>query len=79
MLQQCISFMKIVKYHTRLVFADEKSMKDIYIFGTVRRVIVTADIPNRFTKENSKNRYNILIVVTLKKGNVCPVDYLVLQ
>ena len=66
-LEQYISFMKIVKDHTRLVFADEKLMPDIYIFGTVRHKIVTGEIPSYHMNASSKNRYNTLTVVTLKK------------
>ena len=79
MLQQYISFMNSAKYHTRLVFADEKLMEYIDIFGTVRRVFFTGDLPYHSINENSRNRYNDLTVVTLKKGDVRPVEYVILK
>ena len=71
--------MKTFKDHTLLILEDEDLMKNIYIFGTIRQSIVMGEISNNSINENSKNRYKILISVTLKKGNVCPVELSVLH
>ena len=62
----------------RLVFADEKPMKEIDIYGTVRRNVVTGVAPNHEMEANAKNRYNILATTTLK-ANVRAVEYIILS
>ena len=54
-------------------------MKDINIFSTVRRDIITGQVTNHSMNANSKNQYKILSSVALKKGNVRPVDYVIIQ
>ena len=65
--------------HTRLVFIDEKMMKEIDILGTVRKDPSLGSTPNHEMETNSKNRYIILAVVTLKIDNVSPVEYTILE
>ena len=48
-------------------FADEKLMKEIELVGAVRRTFFTREIPNHSMSANSRNRYNILTVVTFQK------------
>ena len=66
MLGNYIDFVVNIFHHRRLVFANEKHIKDINIFGKVRRDVVSENIPNHSMNANSKNRYNILAAVTIK-------------
>ena len=63
---------------SRFVFADEKPMKEIDIYGVVRRNIMDGTIPRHKCKANSKNRWNILAACTTKrvKDNV---EYLIID
>ena len=54
-------------------------MKEIDIFGTVMRDFFLGSTPNHKLEANSKNRYSILVKVTLKTGNVSPVEYTILE
>ena len=65
--------------HTRLVFADEKPMKEIGIFRHVRRNVFSGEVPKHKMNANSKNRYNILAAATIKSGVRRAVDWVVLQ
>ena len=65
-----IEFFKIKKYtpdHRKFVFADEKPMKEIDVYGEVHRDPITGEVPVQQCEANSKNRYNILSSVCLKK------------
>ena len=64
MLEQYINFIKTIKDHIRLIFVDEKPIKEIDVFKTVRQIIATGEIPNHSMNTNSKNRYNIITSVT---------------
>ena len=65
--------------HKKLVFADEKPMKEIDIYGSVRRDPLLGDTPYHEMEANVKNRYSILSAVTLKTGNNKPVEYVILE
>ena len=54
-------------------------MKEIDIFGTVRRDPFLGSAPNHEMEANSKNRYSILAAVTLKIVNMSPVEYTILE
>ena len=54
-------------------------MKEVMIFGKVRRDPITGDTPNHRMNANSKNRFNILAAVTVKGGKVSPLQYVVTQ
>ena len=71
-------FILSIDDHTRLVFADEKPMKEINIFQKVRRNVVNGEISNHRMNANSKNRYNILAAVTIKIGEAKSVDLIIL-
>jgi len=45
----------VSKNHRNVVFADEKPMKEIDIYGTVRRDPNTGEVPNWSCNANSKN------------------------
>ena len=47
-------------------FADEKPMKQIDVFRKIRRDVRNGCIPQHRVNANSKDRYNILAVVTIK-------------
>ena len=74
-----MDFIESIKDHTQLVFADEKSMKEIIIFCSVRENVRTGTTPNHTMNANSKNRYSILAAVTLKGNSVRPVEFLILK
>ena len=54
-------------------------MKDIYIFGTVRRNYFLGSTPNHEIEAKFKNSCSILAAVTLKTANVIPVEYTILE
>ena len=64
---------------SRLVFADEKPMKECMIFPHVRGDPFTGDRPYNHSKPSSKNRYNILAAVNIKGGVVPPVQSVVIE
>ena len=53
--------------HKKLVFCDEKPFKGVDIFDRVRRYPITGIVPQLRCDANSKNRYNVLAAVSLKK------------
>ena len=78
LLEDYLGFMMAVQDHTRIVFADEKPMKEIDLSGRVRRDPFTGEIPHETLNANCRNRYNILAAVTLKH-DTAPVQALVLE
>ena len=73
-----LKFICHIKRHRRIVFADEKPMKDKDIYALVRRDPGTGIIPYNKGNANSTNRWNILSAVTIKRG-VRSVEYLVFE
>ena len=73
------NFIKTLDNDYRLVFADEKPMKEVDIYGCVRRDPMTGQIPTHRMNVNSKNRYNILAAVNLKGGGLPSVHCKVLE
>ena len=78
-LRDYISLIESIPDHKRLVFSDEKPMKEIDIFPRVRKNPLTGVSPKNISTSSSKNRYNILAAVNLKGGHVPPVYYHVLE
>ena len=78
-LKEYLTFISMTRDHNRLVFADEKPMKETNIYRNVRRDPMTGLIPNHEMEANRKNRFNILAAVTLKKNGVRPVEYKVIE
>ena len=77
-LRDYLGFISMTRDHTRLVFADEKPMKETNIFRNVRRDPMTGIIPHHEMEANRKNRFNILAAVTIK-NDVRPVEYKVIE
>ena len=77
-LQRYLSFISAVNDSKRLVFADEKPMKERDIYRKMRRDVRDGSTPNHKMNSNSKNRYNILAAVTIKE-DVKAVEYAVLR
>ena len=74
-----LHFMTGIADHRRLVFADEKPMKGKDIYGKMRRNIMTGETPAHVNSFSSANRFNILAAVTVKGGNVRPLQYVLLD
>lgn len=53
--------------HRRLVFADEKPLKEIDIYGKTRRDPFTGHVDYIECNANSRNRFNILAAVSVKE------------
>ena len=68
-----------IEDHVRLVFSDEKPMKEVMIFPKVRRDPLFGDSPKNKSTSSSKNRYNILAAVNIKGGDIPPVYFRVLE
>ena len=64
---------------SKLVFADEKPMKECMIFPMVRGDPMNGDRPTNKARANSKNRFNILCAVNIKGGIVPPVQSVVIE
>ena len=79
MLRLYLDFIVRIHDHKKLVFADEKPMKEIDIYGCVRRDPLLGGTPYHEMEANVKNRYSILSAVTLKTGNIKPVEYVILE
>ena len=60
------TFMSLFRDPSRFVFADEKPMKEINIYGKVGRDIVTGKVPVHQMNANSNNRWNILAACNIK-------------
>ena len=67
LLHQFLSFVAEVDLE-RLVFMDEKPFKGVDIYTHVRKDPMTNKKPHITCDANSKNRYNVLAAVSLKKG-----------
>ena len=66
-LEKYLDFIISKNDYQRLVFADEKLMKEIMIYGTVIRDDQKGTTPShKLSSVNSKNRYNILNAITIK-------------
>ena len=78
-LQEYIKLIESIPNHEKLVFSDEKPMKEIMIFPRVRKNPLTGETPKNVSTSSSKNWFNILAAVNLKGGNVPPVHYEVLE
>ena len=74
-----LTFISQVEDQTRLVFSDEKPMKEVMIFPRVRKDPLTGECPRNLQTSTSKNRFNILAAVNLKGGSVPPVYSEVLE
>ena len=74
-----IEFMTHIESHRRVVFADEKPMKELMLFKKIRRNIVDGSTPRHRHNVNSRNRYNILCAVTIKGSGIRPVEYVILE
>ena len=80
LLRSYLSFILKIQNNSRLVFVDEKPMKEIDIYRSVRRDIRNGDIPNHeMDSANSKNRYSILTAVNIKGGHVPPVKSVIIE
>lgn len=64
--------------HRNVVFADEKPMKEIDIFGSTRRDPLTGAVYERNCNANSKNRYNILCSIQTRPDSA-PVQYIITE
>ena len=78
-LQTYLSTISNIQDHARLVFSDEKPMKEVMIFPKVRRDPFSGESPKNKSTSTSKNRYNILAAVNIKGGQVPPVYFRVLE
>ena len=54
-------------------------MKEIDVYGCMRRDPHTGGVPVHEMEVNAKNWYNILATVTFSRGSVKPVEFLILQ
>ena len=79
LLHSYIALIKHLKNHRRLVFADEKPMKDIDLYDRTRRDPVTGEVFPILCNANSKFRYNILAAVTVKRNLQRNVEFLRLE
>ena len=61
------------------MFADEKPMKEINLYGKVRRDVMNGSVPVHKCKANSKNRWNILAACTVKGYIKHNVEYLIID
>ena len=78
-LEDYINFITTLADHRRLVFSDEKPMKEVMIFPKVRRDPFTGESPKNKATSSSRNRFNILAAVNLKGGDVPPVYFEVVE
>ena len=72
-LQDYLGLITSIGDHARLVFSNEKPMKEVMIFPKVRKDPITSVSPKNVSTSNSKNRFNILAAVNVKGGSVPPV------
>jgi len=79
LLKHYLRFIVSVLDHRRLVFADEKPMKEKDIFDRVRRDPFSGIVPYYLMDANSKNRFNILCAINVKGGDVSPVEFVILE
>ncbi len=75
-----IDLIRQVDDHCRLVFADEKPMKEIDIYGKIRRDPITGDVYSHVCNgANVKNRFNILAAVSVKEDVDYNCEHLILE
>ena len=70
---QYLDFILSIDNHWRLVFADEKLMKEVMIYYKVWRNCTMGQTSHPRMEANSKNRYSILATVTIKGERVSHV------
>jgi transposase len=81
MMTDYLSFIVKIRDQTRIVFVDEKPLKEKDLFFKVRRDPFTGNIPHhtRSCNANSKNIYNIFAAVTAKRNVRRNVEYVILE
>ena len=80
LLRQYTNFILSLENHTRLVFADEKPMKEADVYRCVRRDPLNGQTPyHTVDSVNSRNRYSILAAVNVKGDNIPPVFSVILE
>ena len=78
MLEKYLDFILRIEVCSHLVFTDEKSMKDIIIYGAVQRnVKKDTNHSHKLGSVNSKNRFNILTAIHTKGKYIRPVEYVI--
>ena len=79
LIEQYLKLVVEVEDHRRLVYADEKPMEEIDIYGTVWRDLFTGDVPKHEMEANAKSCYNILAAVNIKGRGISPIEYVILE
>ena len=79
LLYQYLYFIESIEDHTKLIFADEKPIKEIMIFRNARMDVRSGITPKHTMNENSKNRYSIIAAFTVKGNSIRPVECIVLE
>ena len=69
LLDEYLLFVSQVRKIRRLVFADEKPFKGNDIYSLVRRDPFTGVVPDIRCDANSRNRYNILAAISMKRDH----------
>ena len=78
LLNRYLSF--VCLFHpSRFIFADEKPMKEIDLYGRVRRNVLDGTVPVHKMNANSKNRWNILAACSIKQSAKKHVEYIVID
>ena len=79
-LHHYLDFILSIEDHSRLMFGDEKPMKEVDVYRLVRRDPVTGFTPNHtLDSVCSKNRYSILAAVNVKGGTIPPVQSVLIE
>lgn len=79
LLKRYLEIIHSVLNHRQLVFADEKSMKELMNFTKTRRDILSGKIPKNYIPATAKNRYNILFSVNVKNDGNANLYYKILE
>lgn len=81
LLSDYIDFILQVDDHTKIIFADEKPMREADSFGRVRRDVMSGEVPPNVSREgiDAKYRYNIFAAVTTKQNVERNVEAVVLD
>ena len=82
-LQLVIDYLNLISRivdHSKIVFADEKPMKQKDLFGLVRRDPFTGEVPHQNSNAaNKRIRYNIFAAVTVKLHATRNIEFVVLE
>ena len=79
LVKQYLALMYAVEDHTDIIFADEKYLKEIDIYGKVRRDVYRGEVPTIKCNVNLRNQWNIMAACSVRRGIERALEYITIE